>query len=110
MIVSLVLQKAKCNLYPFRKFPTILVNYKLKDENGVEHEVTPFINSLYNSKSTFSFDNFFHQVGQGKTSDAETLLENSLFGLDQGSLFTQVGGKNTFEAKTRYFKTNARIH
>ena len=93
MIVSLVLQKAKCNLYPFRKFPTILVNYKLKDENGVEHEVTPFINSLYNSKSTFSFDNFFHQVGQGKTSDAETLLENSLFGLDQGSLFTQVGGK-----------------
>ena len=23
MIVSLVLQKAKCNLYPFRKFPTI---------------------------------------------------------------------------------------
>ena len=42
--------KAKCNLYPFRKFPTILVNYKLKDENGVEHEVTPFINSLYNSK------------------------------------------------------------
>lgn len=66
MIVSLVLQKAKCNLYPFRKFPTILVNYKLKDENGVEHEVTPFINSLYNSKSTFSFDNFFHQVGQGK--------------------------------------------
>ncbi|MGC3141911.1 LTA synthase family protein, partial [Enterococcus faecalis] len=57
-----------------------------------------FINSLYNSKSTFCFYNFFHQVGQGKTSDAETLLENSQFGLDQGSLYTQVGGKNTFEA------------
>ena len=115
MIVSLVLQKAKCNLYPFREFPTILVNYKLKDENGVEHEVTPFINSLYNSKSTFSFDNFFHQVGQGKTSDAETLLENSLFGLDQGSLFTQVGGKNTFEAAPDILKqtqgyTSAAFH
>ncbi|WP_297075610.1 LTA synthase family protein [uncultured Enterococcus sp.] len=75
-----------------------LINYKLKDENGVEHEVTPFINSLYNSNSTFSFDNFFHQVKAGKTSDAETLMENSLFGLDQGSLFTQLGGKNTFQA------------
>ena len=44
MIVSLVLQKAKCNLYPFREFQQFLVNYKLKDEN--EHEVTPFISSL----------------------------------------------------------------
>ncbi|MGH2179925.1 LTA synthase family protein, partial [Enterococcus faecalis] len=41
-------------------FQLFLVNYKLKDENGVEHEITPFINSLYNTKSTFSFDNFFH--------------------------------------------------
>ena len=58
----------------------------------------PFINRLYHSKSTFSFDNFFHQVKAGKTSDAETLFENSLFGLNQGALFTQLGGKNTFEA------------
>ncbi|WP_086276046.1 LTA synthase family protein [Candidatus Enterococcus testudinis] len=75
-----------------------LIDYKLKDENGVEHEVMPFINSLYHSDSTFSFDNFFHQVKAGKTSDAETLFENSLFGLNQGALFTQLGGKNTFEA------------
>lgn len=75
-----------------------LIDYKLKDENGVEHEVMPFINRLYHSKSTFSFDNFFHQVKAGKTSDAETLFENSLFGLNQGALFTQLGGKNTFEA------------
>lgn len=75
-----------------------VINYKLKDANGVEHEVTPFLNSLYNSNSTYSFDNFFHQVKAGKTSDAETLMENSLFGLDQGSLFTQLGGKNTFQS------------
>lgn len=75
-----------------------IINYKLKDANGVEHEVTPFLNSLYNSNSTYSFDNFFHQVKAGKTSDAETLMENSLFGLDQGSLFTQLGGKNTFQS------------
>jgi lipoteichoic acid synthase len=75
-----------------------LIDYKLKDENGVEHEVMPFVNSIYHDKSTYSFDNFFHQVKAGKTSDAETLLETSLFGLNQGAFFTQFGGKNTFEA------------
>ena len=81
-----------------------LIDYKLKDENGVEHEVMPFINSLYHSNSTFSFSNFFHQVKAGKTSDAETLFENSLFGLNQGALFTQLGGKNTFEAAPNILK------
>ena len=88
-------------------FQQFLIDYKLKDANGVEHEVTPFLNSIYHNNSTFSFDNFFHQVGQGKTSDAETLFENSLFGLDQGSLFTQVGGKNTFEAAPDILKQTA---
>ncbi|MDT2554921.1 LTA synthase family protein [Enterococcus raffinosus] len=75
-----------------------LIDYKLKDENGIEHEVMPFVNSLYHSNNSFSFDNFYYQVSAGKTSDAETLLENSLFGLNQGSLFSQLGGKNTFNA------------
>lgn len=81
-----------------------LIDYKLKDENGVEHGVMPFINSLYHSNSTFSFSNFFHQVKAGKTSDSETLFENSLFGLNQGALFTQLGGKNTFEAAPNILK------
>src|SRR5699024_8364593 len=75
-----------------------LIDYKFKDDQGQEHEVMPFVNSLYHDDSTFSFDNFFHQVGAGKTSDAETLLETSLFGLNQGAFFTQFGGKNNFEA------------
>lgn len=75
-----------------------LIDYELEDENGEQHEVMPFINSLYHDNSTFSFDNFFHQVAAGKTSDAETLMDNSLFGLNQGSFFTQFGGKNTFES------------
>ncbi len=79
-------------------FQQFLIDYKLKDENGVEHEVTPFINSLYHSNETYSFSNAFHQVGSGKTSDAETMLENSFFGLSQGPLFTQLGDKNTFQA------------
>ncbi|MGG5358898.1 MULTISPECIES: LTA synthase family protein [unclassified Enterococcus] len=96
-------------------FQQFLIDYKLKDANGVEHEVTPFINSLFHSNSTYSFDNFFHQVKAGKTSDAETLFENSLFGLNQGSLFTQLGGKNTFQAAPDILKqtqgyTSAAFH
>lgn len=69
-----------------------LINYKLNGE-----EVTPFLNSLTNDKNTFYFDNFFHQTAQGKTSDAEFMLENSLFGLPQGSAYT-TKGLNTFQA------------
>ncbi|MDR0690613.1 MAG: LTA synthase family protein [Streptococcaceae bacterium] len=79
-------------------FQQFLINYKLKDDQEVEHEVTPFLNEIFRSKETFSFDNFFHQVAQGKTSDAENLLESSLFGLESGSLFTQYGEENTFQA------------
>ncbi|MGH2335373.1 LTA synthase family protein, partial [Enterococcus faecalis] len=60
--------------------------------------VTPFLNQLYQNKATISSDNFFHEVGQGKTSDAEYMLETETFGLPQVSLFTQLGSDNTFEA------------
>lgn len=79
-------------------FQQFLIDYKLKADDGTEYEVTPFINSIFHSNSTFSFENFFNQVSAGKTSDAETLMENSLFGLNQGSLFTQLGSENTFQA------------
>lgn len=78
-------------------FQQFLINYKLKVDDK-EYEVTPFINSLYNSNQTFSFANFFHQVKAGKTSDSETLMETSLFGLNQGSFFVQYGGDNTQQA------------
>lgn len=69
-----------------------LIDYKLHDE-----EVTPFLNSLTRDKNTMYFDNFFHQTAQGKTSDAEFILENSLYGLPQGSAFT-TKGINTYQA------------
>lgn len=73
-------------------FQQFLINKKV---NG--QEVTPFLNSLYNGHETYSFDNVFHQVGQGKTSDAENMLETSTFGLPQGSLFATLGADNTFQ-------------
>ncbi|KGH95499.1 LTA synthase family protein [Oenococcus oeni] len=60
-------------------------------------EVTPFLNSLYHGKDTISFSNFFNEVGQGKTSDAENMLETSTFGLPSGSVFTKYAS-NTFQA------------
>lgn len=74
-----------------------IIDYKL-NVNGVEHEVTPFLNSLYHSNSTLAFSNFFNQVKAGKTSDAETMIETSLFGLNQGSFMVQYGGSNTQQA------------
>lgn len=78
-------------------FQQFLIDYKLLSD-GVEHEVSPFLNSLYHDKQTFAFANFFHQVKAGKTSDSETLMELSLFGLNQGSYFVQYGGDNTQQA------------
>lgn len=71
-----------------------IIDYKLVHE-GQEYEVTPFLNSLYHANSTLAFPNFFHQVKAGKTSDSETLIETSLFGLNQGSYMVTYGGTNT---------------
>lgn len=84
-------------------FQQFLIDYKL-NVDGKEHVVTPFINSLYHSKETFAFSNFFHQVKAGKTSDAETLMENSLFGLNSGSFMVNYGGDNTQNAAPNILK------
>ena len=78
-------------------FQQFLIDYKLKVDDK-EYEVTPFLNSLYHSKETFSFSNVFNQVKAGKTSDAETMIETGLFGLNQGSFMVNYGGTNTQQA------------
>lgn len=80
-------------------FQQFVINRKINDK-----EVTPFLNSLYNSKSSLAFANFFNQVGQGKTSDAENMLETSTYGLPQGSLFAQLGSDETFQAAPNILK------
>ncbi|RYG73055.1 LTA synthase family protein [Lentibacillus lipolyticus] len=75
-------------------FQSFLIDFKLHGE-----EVTPFLNSLVHdeSKNFTYFDNFFHQTGQGKTADAEFLLDNSLYGLPQGAAFV-TKGTNTYQS------------
>lgn len=73
---------------------SFLIDYELDGE-----EVTPFLNSLVNEDDTdFTyFDNFFHQTGQGKTADAELIMDNSIFGLPQGAAFS-IKGNNTYQS------------
>lgn len=78
-------------------FQQFLIDYKL-NVNDKEYEVTPFLNSLYRSNETFAFSNVFNQVKAGKTSDAETMIETGLFGLNQGSFMVNYGGTNTQQA------------
>ena len=74
-------------------FQQFLIGYKWKGK-----AVTPNLNKIFHAKDTISFDNFFNQVGQGKTSDAEMMLENSLYGLQSGSAMSSYGTSNTFES------------
>ncbi len=83
-------------------FQQFLIDKKI---NG--QEVTPFLNSLYHGQGTYAFSNFFNQVGQGKTSDAENMLETSTYGLSQGSLFATLGNDNTFQAAPAILKQRA---
>ena len=70
-----------------------MIDYK---QDG--QEVMPNLDKLYHADDTLAFDNFFHQVGQGKTADAEMMLENSLFGLPEGSAMVTDGTTNTFQS------------
>lgn len=48
-------------------------------------EITPFLNDLI--KESYYFDEFYHQTGQGKTSDAEFIVDNSLYPLPSGAVY-----------------------
>lgn len=75
-------------------FQSFLIDYELHGE-----EVTPFLNKLINDSSedyTY-YENFFHQTEQGKTADAELIMDNSVYGLPQGAAFV-TKSTNTYQA------------
>ncbi|MBD1378881.1 LTA synthase family protein [Metabacillus arenae] len=59
---------------------SFVVNEKV---NG--QEITPFLNDIIGE--SYYFDNFYHQTGQGKTSDSEFIGDNSLYPLGRGAVF-----------------------
>ncbi len=69
-------------LISLESLQSFIIDYQL---NGVE--VTPYLNSLAHSEDTLYFPNFFHQTGQGKTSDAEFMIDTSLYPMAQGAVY-----------------------
>ncbi|MGE6259392.1 LTA synthase family protein [Heyndrickxia sporothermodurans] len=67
-----------------------VINRKINGE-----EITPFLNSLI--KDSLYFPNFYHQTAQGKTSDAEFMIDDGLYPLSGGSVFVR-RPKNEFYA------------
>ncbi len=78
---------------------SFIIDYKIQGQ-----EVTPFLNSLVHGGDAFYFENFFHQTGQGKTSDAEFMMENSLYPMSQGAVFVNKA-QNTFQSAPAILKT-----
>lgn len=66
-------------------------------------EVTPFLNDFI--EDSFYFENFYHQVGQGKTSDSEFLVDNSLYPLSRGAVFFTHSG-NEYTAMPEILREN----
>ena len=60
-------------------------------------EITPFLNELTKDQDTYYFSDFYHQTGLGKTSDSEFIVENSIFGSGNSSVFF-TNGENTYNS------------
>lgn len=75
---------------------TFVINNEVNGE-----EITPFLNQFI--KESYYFDNMYHQTSQGKTSDAEFIIENSLYGLPRGAVFFTHAG-NTYDATPSMLK------
>ncbi|WP_085507706.1 LTA synthase family protein [Thalassobacillus devorans] len=73
-----------------------VIDYKLNGE-----EVTPFLNDL--KEDSYYFSNFYHNTGQGKTSDSEFLLDNSMYGMSRGAVFT-TNANNEYNATPEIIK------
>ncbi|WP_449537684.1 LTA synthase family protein [Ferdinandcohnia sp. Marseille-Q9671] len=66
-------------------------------------EVTPFLNDL--SKESFYFNQVYDQTAQGKTSDAEIMIDTSLYPLASGSVFVR-RPENTYDSLPHILKEN----
>ncbi|WP_081986968.1 LTA synthase family protein [Planococcus sp. CAU13] len=70
-----------------------------KEVNG--EEVTPFLNRLI--QDSFYFNQIYDQTAQGKTSDAEFMMDTSLYPLPSGSVFVR-RPDNTFHSLPHILK------
>lgn len=71
------------------------------DQKVNGEEVTPFLNELI--KDSFYFNQIYDQTAQGKTSDAEFMMDTSLYPLPSGSVFVR-RPDNTFNSLPQILK------
>jgi lipoteichoic acid synthase len=79
-----------------------LQNFVINEKVNGE-EITPFLNDFIGE--SYYFNNFYHQTQQGKTSDSEFLLDNSLYPLNRGAVFFTHSG-NQFDSMTESLNEN----
>ncbi|MGC8260357.1 LTA synthase family protein [Bacillus subtilis] len=77
---------------------SFVINEKLNGE-----EITPFLNDFI--KQSYNFNNVYHQTGQGKTSDSEFIVDNSLYPLGRGAVFFTNAG-NQYMATPEILKNS----
>lgn len=69
-------------------------------DNDMEgQEITPFLNQL--KDESYYFENFYHQTEQGKTSDSEFIVANSMFGRGSGAVFF-THAQNNYNATPKF--------
>ncbi|SFC02119.1 Phosphoglycerol transferase MdoB [Bacillus sp. OV322] len=70
-------------------------------------EITPFLNKLV--KKSYYFNSIYDQTAQGKTSDAEFMVDNSLYPLSGGSVFVR-RPENTFNSLPKILKQHGNYY
>jgi uncharacterized sulfatase len=75
----------------------------LLEKKIFDQEITPYLNSLL--KNSFYFDQFYHQTGHGKTSDAEFIIDTMLYPLPSGAVFF-THSQNTYHSLPEQLKKN----
>lgn len=71
------------------------------DKQINEKEITPHLNQL--KQESIYFSNFYHQTGQGRTSDAEFLANTSLYPLPNGAVYVHYPN-NDYDALPKLLK------
>ncbi|WP_080849135.1 LTA synthase family protein [Cytobacillus gottheilii] len=66
-------------------------------------EITPFLNDFI--KESYYFDQFYHQTAQGKSSDAEFIVDTALYPLGRGAVFFTHSG-NQYDAMPGILREN----
>ncbi|WP_188456312.1 LTA synthase family protein [Virgibacillus oceani] len=73
------------------------------NETVNREEITPFLNDLI--KDSYYFSNIYDQTAQGKTSDAEFMVDTGLYPMPSGSVFVR-RPENNFQSLPLILKEN----